>query len=154
MAYRDKQGQAGTNMNYIKDSRLSLEIEATFKDNLSEDDASERMSAFVSAAYKSMDPCVSKLATNRIDGFPGSNRYDLCEDDGEVHPSGDGSWSGVIELYGEGDWVTEAVARDVKSLFVVEFDMLIEKYGVERMTIKQVRAIRAVVSNTTEILNV
>lgn len=141
-------------MNYIKDSRLLLEIEATFKDNLSEDDASERMSAFVSAGYKSMDPRVSKLATNRIDDFPGSQRYDLCEDDGEVEPNGNGGWVGSIALYGEGDWVTEAVARDVKSLFVVEFDMLMEKYGVERMAIKQVRAIRAVVSDTTEILNV
>lgn len=141
-------------MDYIKDSRLSLEIEAVFNDALSEDEGVERMDAMISKGYKLIDARISSLASNRIDDFPGSTRYELCENDGQIDPSETGGWTGSIEIYGEDNWVTEYVARDVKSLFVEVFDTLAEEFGAKSIKVTRVRAIRSVVSRVTETLNV
>ena len=141
-------------MNEITNSRLSLRVVATFKDALSDDAGVDRMSDLLAKGYAEIDTRVVRLPSNRIDDFPGANKFELCENDGEVTQGASGAWTAPIELYGDGNWVTEGVARDVKSLFNEVFGQLAAEFGATSVKVEEVTAIRAVMTRVTEKLKV
>ena len=133
-------------------SILEIHFRVQFQPGMTFEEEEDELTDYVPKSFNDVWRRVEILPTNRVDDFPGTSRF-AVRDYGFSSVPTEGH-TGVLEVAGDGDWLTREVARQLKDICVEALQRHASEFRVAHIERVIARSVKQVVTQVTEDLEI